>query len=93
MFILFVDYFENVLESELDSGSLHENLVYHVIKGENPNFIYVDGMEIDFCFKDVLIEAKYGIVLEGKQKELFDSLKFKKKIVANGVDFFLEKKC
>jgi uncharacterized protein len=83
----------NVVTGFKDLGSVYENLVYHVIKGEKPNFIYVDGMEIDFCFKDVLIEAKYGVVLEGKQKEFFDSLKFKKKIVANGVDFFLEKKC
>jgi hypothetical protein len=36
-----------------------------------------------------LIEAKYNQEIKDKQKELFDSIKLKNKILANGVDFFI----
>lgn len=72
-----------------DKGAVYENLVYNKIKHDKPSYILQGGVEIDFCTKDTLIEAKFGQELKGKQKELFDNLKFKNKIVAEGVDFFL----
>ena len=79
----------NVVTGMRDLGAIYENLVYNKIKEKSPSFIYQDGLEIDFCFNSTLIEAKFNQELEGRQKELFDNLNFKNKIVAQGVDFFL----
>jgi hypothetical protein len=59
------------------------------IKENNPRFVRENNIEIDFKYKDTLIEAKYNQEIKDKQKELFDTLKIKNKILANGVDFFL----
>ena len=72
-----------------DKGAIFENLVYNKIKHQKPSFLQVDGIEIDFVFKDTLIEAKYGLELEGKQKELFEKLKYKNKIIAKDMTFFI----
>lgn len=74
-----------------DKGSVYENLVFLKIKHEFPSYINVSGVEIDFCFKDTLLEAKFGVELNDKQKNLFDSLNYKHKFVARGVDFFIGK--
>ena len=42
-----------------------------------------------FITKDMLIEAKFNREMDEKQKELFKKIKIKKKIIANGVDFFM----
>lgn len=73
-----------------DKGAIYENLVYNSIKHNNPSYILKEGIEIDFCFKDTLIEAKYGQELTEKQKKLFKNLKFKNKIIAKGIEFFIE---
>ena len=80
---------KNVVTGFRDLGSIYENLVFLKIKQNNPRFIRENGIEIDFKYKDTVIEAKYNQELKDKQKELFDSLKIKNKIVANGVDFFI----
>ncbi len=80
---------KNVVTGFRDKGSIYENLVFLKIKKENPRFIKKDGIEIDFKYKDTVIEAKYNIEIKDKQKELFNSLKVKNKIIANGVDFFI----
>ncbi|MFT4310975.1 MAG: DUF4143 domain-containing protein [Candidatus Woesearchaeota archaeon] len=72
-----------------DLGAIYENLVFNHIKQHKPYFIYEQGYEIDFAYQDTLIEAKYGQLLEGEQKELFDNLKYKNKIIANDHRFFL----
>jgi uncharacterized protein len=81
---------KNVVTGFRDKGAIYENLVYRHIKNNKPNFLFKDGIEIDFCFKNTLIEAKYGQELTTEQKKLFDSSKFEKKIIAKGVDFFLK---
>ena len=80
----------NIVTGMRDLGAIYENLVYNKIKKNSPSFVYKNGCEIDFCFGSTLIEAKFNQKLEGKQKELFEELKFKNKIVANGIDFFLD---
>lgn len=80
---------KNVVTGFRDKGSIYENLVFLKIKKENPRFIKENGIEIDFKYKDTIVEAKYNQEITDKQKELFDSLKVKNKIVANGVNFFI----
>lgn len=80
---------KNVVTGFRDLGSIYENLVFLKIKANNPRFIRENGIEIDFKYKDTLIEAKYNQEIKDKQKELFDSIKLKNKILANGVDFFI----
>lgn len=82
---------KNVVTGFRDLGSIYENLVFLKIKGNNPRFVREDGIEIDFKYKDTLIEAKYNQEIKDKQKELFDSIKIKNKILASGVDFFISK--
>ncbi|MFT4312263.1 MAG: ATP-binding protein [Candidatus Woesearchaeota archaeon] len=84
---------KNVTHGFKDKGSIYENLVFLKIKSETNEFIhflYKDGIEIDFYFGDTLIEAKFGQEMTEKQKKLFDSSKAKNKIIAEGVEFFLE---
>ena len=80
---------KNVVTGFRDLGSIYENLVFLKIKENNPRFVRENNIEIDFKYKDTLIEAKYNQEIKDKQKELFDTLKIKNKILANGVDFFL----
>jgi len=80
---------KNIVTGFRDLGSIYENLVFLKIKKENPRFIKKNGIEIDFKYKNTIIEAKYNQKIKDKQKELFDSIKIKNKIIANGVDFFI----
>ena len=85
---------KNVTHGFKDKGAIYENLVFLKIKSETKEFIhflYKDGIEIDFCYGDTLIEAKFGQEMTDKQQKLFDSFKAKNKIIASGVEFFLEK--
>ena len=79
---------KNVSTGFKDLGAIYENLVFLKIKTEQPRFIYENSIEIDFKFKDTIIEAKYNQEMNDKQKELFSKIKVKNKIIANGVDFF-----
>lgn len=80
---------KNTITEFKDLGASYENLVFLAIKNKNPAYYLKNSIEIDFITKNLLIEAKYNQELEGKQKELFDSIKIKNKIVANGYSFFL----
>jgi uncharacterized protein len=80
---------KNVVTGFRDLGSIYENLVFLKIKENSPRFIRENNIEIDFKYKDTIVEAKYNQDIKDKQKELFDTLKIKNKILANGVDFFL----
>lgn len=83
----------NVVTGFRYKGAIYENLVYNKLKKTSSriNFLYEKGVEIDFITSDLLVEAKYGYMLTEKQQKLFDSVRGKiKKIVAQGVDFFLE---
>ena len=74
-----------------DKGSLFENYVYLKIKKCNPSYVYQDGFEIDFLTQGkTLIEVKYNAQMGEKQKELFDKIEVKKKIVIENI-FDLEK--
>ena len=79
---------KNVTAGFRDLGAIYENLVFLKIKRDHPRYLKKNGIEIDFKMKDTLIEAKYKKEIEKKQKELFDSVKAKNKIIADGVDFF-----
>ena len=74
-----------------DKGAIYENLVYNSIKKNGPRFLYRQGIELDFVFGDTLIEAKYGQELSSEQKRLFDEARYKTKIVAKGMDFFMDR--
>lgn len=69
-----------------DKGSLFENYVFLKLKHLGPAYIYKDGIEIDFMTSNkMLIEAKYGGNLTGKQLDLFNSIKANKKFVISGL--------
>jgi uncharacterized protein len=88
---------KNVSTGFRDKGAVYENLVFNKIKSDYKdhlkgeiNFLYKDAVEIDFVTKDFLLEAKFGLEMNEKQKILFDNYKIKNKIVAQGVDFFIK---
>jgi len=72
-----------------DLGASYENLVFLDIKNDNPFYYLENSTEIDFITKDTLIEAKYEQEMEENQKRLFDSVKIKNKVIANGYSFFV----
>jgi uncharacterized protein len=80
----------NVVTGFRDKGAIFENLVYLKIINKNPSYVNFSGIEIDFFFDNTLLEAKYNAELNEKQKKVFDNYKAQKKIIAHGVDFFLE---
>jgi len=79
---------KNTITGLKDLGASYENLVFLHIKEKNPTYYLNNNIEIDFITKDELIEAKYNRELEEEQKKLFDSIKIKNKIIANGYKFF-----
>ena len=81
---------KNVTVGFRDLGAIYENLVFLKIKKNHPRFVKKDGIEIDFKYKDYLIEAKFNHELNKKQKKVFAEIKIRHKIVANGLKFFLE---
>lgn len=81
----------NVITGYRDKGAIFENLIYLQIKEQNPSYLYVDGIELDFITEDgILIEAKFNSVLNPRQQKLFDKFEAKEKLVVNGVDGFME---
>ncbi len=80
---------KNLITENKDLGASYENLVFLKIKNLNPAYYLQDAAEIDFITKDMLIEAKFNREMDEKQKELFKKIKIKKKIIANGIDFFM----
>jgi predicted AAA+ superfamily ATPase len=69
-----------------DIGSIFENYVYMKIKGFAPCYIYKEGFEIDFLTSNhTLIEVKYNSDMNDKQKEIFNSIKCKKKVEIKNV--------
>ena len=74
---------KNFITGFRDKGSIFENYLFLKIKKEEPEYIYKNGIEIDFYLKKkgILIESKYGSELNKKQKQLFDSFKAKNKMV------------
>ena len=81
----------NVVTGYRDKGAIFENLIYLQIKEQNPSYLYVDGIELDFITENgLLIEAKFNSVLNEKQQKLFDKFETKEKLVINGVDGFMK---
>jgi len=74
---------KNMATGFRDRGAVFENMVYLKIKQNDPCYIYEDGNEIDFFFKDTLMEIKFGKELKGKQLRLFEKIPAKKKIVVS----------
>jgi hypothetical protein len=74
-----------------DKGAVFENYVYLKIKEKNPYYYVEDGIELDFITdryfgEQFLIECKYNSELTRKQRDLFDRLKVKNKIILNGYE-------
>lgn len=80
---------KNLVTGFRDLGASYENLVFLRIKDEGPFYYRENQIEIDFIGKDFLIEAKYDRDMQDKQKEVFDKIKRKRKILADGADFFV----
>ena len=70
--------------------SKHDKIAKNLAKQHKAE--YNEGPGPDVKSKDRIIEAKYNQEMEKKQKDLFEkiNIKGKKKIVANGVDFFVK---
>jgi len=81
---------KNVSVGFRDLGATYENLVFLKIKKREPRYIKKNGIEIDFKFSNTLVEAKFNAEINLKQKKFFDELKIKNKIIANGMDFFMD---
>lgn len=79
---------KNMITGFNSLGANYENLVFLKIKDLEPEYYLKDSVEIDFITNDTLIEAKFDSELNEKQKQLFNSIKIKKKIIAKGVGFF-----
>jgi predicted AAA+ superfamily ATPase len=71
-------------------GILHENLVFLEIVKKKPSYYLKNNIELDFAYKNNLIEAKYNNYLNEKQEKLFKELKFKNKSIADGYNFFID---
>ena len=74
---------KNMATGFRDRGAVFENMVYLKIKQNDPCYIYEDGNEIDFFFKDTLMEVKFGEELKGKQLRLFEKIPAKEKIIVS----------
>ncbi len=79
----------NYITGFRDKGAVFENLVYLKIKDQHPCYVYHNGQELDFFFKDTLMEVKFGKELEDKQKRFFDSFSAKKKVIVKTVYDYL----
>ena len=80
----------NVTIGYRDKGAIYENLVFLKIKDDDPSYLYVDGIEIDFITKNgILMEAKYHSKLNEKQQKLFDNFEAKEKYVLDGYEGFV----
>jgi len=80
---------KNLITEFKDFGASYENLVFLKIKDKKPEYYLESSIEIDFITKEFVIEAKYNQELNEKQSKIFNSIKSKKKIVANGYKFFI----
>jgi len=49
-----------------------------------------EGIEIDFRTNRFLMEVKYNSVMTTKQKQMFEKIPAKKKIVVDSIDTFLK---
>lgn len=81
---------KNVTTGFRDLGAIFENLVYLKIKNNKPNFLKENGIEIDFCYKDTLLEVKYKREIKQKQKQLMKELNYKNKLIVDSYKYFLK---
>lgn len=79
---------KHLFMGERDLGSYFENYIYLKLRNNKElYYFYENGNEIDFITSDgILIESKYNAKLKGKQKELFDRINAKQKIVIASVN-------
>ena len=81
----------NMITGFSGKGAIFENLFFFKIMEKNPCYIYEDGIEIDFLTEDrLLFEIKYNEQMTEKQKNLFNKIIAKKKMIISGInDYFL----
>jgi uncharacterized protein len=70
-------------------GILHENLVFLKLEHHKPCYYLKNNIELDFIYKDNLIEAKYNNDMSKEQEDLFKSVNIKNKMIAESYSFFL----
>lgn len=64
-----------VFIGEKDKGSLFENCVFQTIKKHKPSYVQKNSVEIDFYYKQTLLEVKYRKNVETKQLNAIKHLK------------------
>lgn len=79
----------NVSVGIKQKGILHENLVFLKLEIYKPCYYLKNNTEIDFIYKDNLIEAKYNNDMSKDQEKLFKEANFKNKIIAEGYSYFI----
>lgn len=80
---------KNMITGFRDKGAIFENLVYFLIKEHSPCYIYKNGIELDFHYGNTLLEVKYKREIEDKQKQLFNELEIKNKIIVGDIKDYL----
>ena len=80
----------NMVTGFRDKGAIFENLTFLEIKHLSPCYLYKNGIEIDFRTDSFLMEVKYNSVMTTKQRQMFEKIPAKKKIVIDSVDTFLK---
>lgn len=81
----------NVFSGFKDKGAIFENLVFLKIRENDPRYLEEKGVELDFVYKDRIIECKYGGISNEEQEKLMEKHRKKYKImVAEGSKFFIQ---
>jgi predicted AAA+ superfamily ATPase len=80
---------KNMITGFRDKGAIFENLVYFLIKEHSPCYIYKNGIELEFHYGNTLLEVKYKREIEDKQKQLFNELEIKNKIIVGDIKDYL----
>jgi len=68
---------------------LYENVIFSLLKNQNPCYFYQDGCEIDFIVNEIMIECKYKNDLSTCQEKIFDNSKMEKMLV-NWFQWYLD---
>jgi predicted AAA+ superfamily ATPase len=74
----------NIIVGFRDKGAIFENIVFMKIKNYRPQYVYVNGQELDFLINGSLLEVKFNTKLIGKQLETFEAFKAEHKYIING---------
>ncbi|NOX71544.1 MAG: ATP-binding protein [Candidatus Micrarchaeota archaeon] len=71
----------NIFTGLRDKGALFENLVFLLLKENNPCYYYENGKEIDFIVNKTAIECKYSKKPDVDRENILENTPFKKGMV------------